>query len=226
MEKNNNKKKISGSSGFFTVFLIFTIMLRAAGGEAIAPDGSSVGFSSVNKAFNALFPYNETYYGIYEILVYVALGFVLGFVLFGVLEAVKGKSIKAVDTEIWTLIGFYVTLLIFYAVFNKLYINYGPAVLDEGLKSSYPAKETVTAVCIFLSSIFMFEKYLKKNAVVKSITQGLAIVLALGVTITAAFSGTFWLTDIVGGLILSVALILLYRELSKVILEGPEDYKN
>lgn len=203
----------------FVCFVIYTVLIKVVDVQAIGPEGSSVGLASINSVFVRVFPFNATWYSITEYLGYIAIGVCLGFGLLGLFQLIKGKSLKTVDKELWLLAGFYVVVIAFYALFEVVEINYRPVILEEGLEASYPSSHTVLAICVFLSAVYEFESYLLKSKVVKNLLQTLFIVLALLTVIGRMLAGVHWFTDIIGGLILSLSLVVIFTGLRNRLLQ-------
>lgn len=210
---NKKSNNILMGAVLFVCFVIYTVLIKVVDVQAIGPEGSSVGLASLNAVFARFFPFNATWYSITEYLGYIAIGVCLGFGLLGLFQLIKGKSLKAVDKELWLLAGFYVVVIAFYALFEIVEINYRPVILEEGLEASYPSSHTVLAICVFLSAVYEFESYLLKSKVVKNLLQALFIVLALLTVIGRMLAGVHWFTDIIGGLILSLSLVVIFTGL-------------
>lgn len=205
-----SKEKFVSAAVSFALFVIYTVLAKVVDVQAIGPENTEVGFASVNGAVAKLFPYNNTWYELTEWLGYIALGVCLGFALFGLMQLVKGKSLKAVDKEIWVLAGFYAVVIFFYALFEKVELNYRPVILDEGLEASYPSSHTVLALCVFISAIYEFNKYIK-NKNLNAIFMALSIAAAVITVIGRLMAGVHWVSDIIGGLLLSVSLLILFQ---------------
>ena len=202
-----DKKNCFKTALLFCIFVVYTLVVKFV---AVGPgtEGTDLGLCTFNKQVASVLPFNNTWYQITEYLGYAAIGVCLGFAFFGLLQLIKGKSLKAVDKEIWVLAVFYVVVIAFYALFEKLIINYRPVILDEGLEASYPSSHTVLAACVFVSACILFEKYLVKNKTVKAVAQVVCILAAVCTICGRLLSGVHWVTDIVGGMILSAALLM------------------
>ena len=196
-------KRFIESGVFFVLFAVFTLLVKKVDVQAIGPEGSKIGFASINAKFFEMFGYNEFWYKFSERLGYAALAVCAIFALIGVLQFIKGKGLKAVDKKIIALGVFYVIVIAFYVAFNKIIINYRPILEADGsLEASYPSSHTVLAICVFVT---MFsQKVFNRTVIAGTILVALMILSRL-------FSGVHWFTDIVGGVILSTALVLLYK---------------
>ena len=204
---DKNKSNCFKTAVLFCIFVIYTFVVKFV---AVGPgtEGTDLGLCDFNQKIASVVPFNKLWYDVSEYLGFAALGVCLGFALFGLLQLIKGKSLKAVDKEIWVTGGFYVVVIAFYALFEVVVINYRPVILDEGLEASYPSSHTVLALCVFVSAFILFEKYLAKNKVVKGLAQAVCIIAAVFTVCGRFFSGVHWATDIIGGMILSAALLM------------------
>lgn len=217
--KKENSKYFAGSLLAFSVFVAFTILVQRIDLMPTGIEDSVVGFGSFNLALIKVFPFNPVWYNLSEYLGYIALGFCFGFALLGLVRLIKGKSLKAVGTDIWILAVFYVVVLAFYALFEKIVINYRPIILDEGLEASYPSSHTVLAVCVFISAFVEIETLLADKPVWKAILEIACILLTVFTVCGRFFSGVHWVTDIIGALLLSLSLILMYIFARKSLLK-------
>lgn len=201
-----SKKFLFLSVFLFAIFAVYTVLIKTID-VGIAENTAEIGFSSVNFAVADVFTFNEFWYTLSEYLGYISLGVCVAFALVGLFQLIKVKSIKSVNKDIWVLAGFYVVVIGFYALFEVLEVNYRPVILDEGLEASYPSSHTVLAVCVLASAVIEFEKYFLQKKVLKNVLQASCIVLAALTVVARMLSGVHWITDIVGGLLLSAALV-------------------
>lgn len=224
MEKKLSVKNFIVPAVLFVVFAVFTVLVKTVDvGEGRM--GTELGFATFNLAVEKIIPFNNGWYMLSEILGYAAIGVCLGFACFGLYEMIKYGIIKkqgifkAVDKEIWILAGFYVVVIGFYVLFEKFEINYRPVILDEGLEASYPSSHTMLAICVFCSAVIMFDKFLKKTKIFKAVGQGFCVIFAALTVVGRFFSGVHWATDIIGGLLISAALVSLFVAVIKPFLQ-------
>ena len=206
----NNKRNTVITGVLFALFVLFTFAVCKVDVQAIGPQGSSVGFASLNGAFAKMFPYSGTFYKISKLLGYLALLVCAFFALLGVLEFVKKKKLGSVSNGILLLGALYVCLVVFYVLFAKVTVNYRPVLEDGQLESSYPSSHTMLAVCAFISAAVQLGRA-KGSAAFKKIAAIVLWALAVIMVITRTLSGVHWFTDIVGGVLLSAALLMAYR---------------
>ena len=210
MMQDTNRRNLIITIVLFAIFVIFTIAVSIVGVDAIGPNGTSVGFAKLNQSFAEKHDYNSLWYAVTKILGYIAILICLFFAATGVLQLVSGKSLKKVSPKLWVLAAFYVAVVVFYVAFNKIVVNYRPILESDGsLEASYPSSHAMLAVCVFISAIIQImggkgsESFKKTVCVVLGV---MTVVMVVG----RLLSGVHWLTDIIGGVILSAALLMAY----------------
>lgn len=199
----------------FVLFGIFTILIKLIDVQPAGPDGSLIGFASINTAFNKLFSYNESLYKITEILGYAAFVFMAFFAFIGLVQLIKSKSFKKVDASIYFLAVFYVLVLLAYALFEIVIVNYRPIIFGSELEASYPSSHTVLGICVYLSSLVEFRRLFKTKTKIVKVFSIICILFAAMTVIGRLLCGVHWLTDIIGGIMLSAALLMVFKTMLK-----------
>ena len=214
--KSSNKSSLIKFAILFALFICFTILIKVINVDSIGPNGSEVGFSNINKSFHDLLPYNEMFYNISKYLGYLSFGIIALYGIAGLVQLFKRKSLFKVDKELLILGGFYIIVLCVYVLFEKVVINYRPVLEKGALEASYPSSHTILSVCVCLSSIMVCSRIFKNKDFVKyfNICTGL---LMVGIVVTRLLSGVHWLTDIIGGILISLALCMLFNYLIEII---------
>ena len=203
------KKRNIILSVILTILAIgYTFLVKKVDVKVIGPNNSMVGFAKLNKAFSNLVGSNMTIYKITEVLGIIVILIVLGYGLIGLIQLIKRKSIKKVDRDILLLGGLYVLMGIVYVFFEKVIINYRPILIDGELEASYPSSHTILAICICVSSLIVSKNYIPEKY--KKISDVVTIILLLGVFIGRMVSGVHWISDILGGVIISMMLLMYF----------------
>lgn len=205
------------------LFLAFTLAVMNVDVQAIGPEGSKVGFAFLNGPVHEALPYSEFFYDLTTFLGYLALLCVLGYGAFGAWQLVKRRSLKKVDGQLICLGVFFVMMLVCYVAFEKLPINWRPVLLEEGLEASYPSSHTMLALCVFGAIMVPYPALLhgKRLSFVRTAAGVLMAVSVVG----RLLSGVHWLTDIVGAVLLSAALLSGYVSMLQVM-NRPRNGKN
>lgn len=209
-EKSKNLLNIILTSVLFVIFGVYTYLVKTIDVAPIGVLKNKVGFSTINGWFQGLIGKNMTIYKITEYLGYALLLIVVIFGVIGLVQLIKRKSLKKVDKEILALGVLYVCMAIVYVLFEKVIINYRPILIGGELEASYPSSHTVLSICVGISFWMISSKYFGKfTKLVNFVVLSLLTLVIAGRII----SGVHWLTDILGGIIVSVALISLYNTL-------------
>ena len=211
----NNQKTLYTAICMLVGFVLWTIAIRFIDVKAIGPQSSSVGFAALNQFILDLTGVNIMLYTITDWLGLVPLGFAMGFALLGFIQWIKRKRILKVDYSILVLGGFYVLVIAMYIFFELFVVNYRPILINGILEASYPSTTTMLVMCIMPTTIMQFNNRIKNETLKKLISLSI-IVFILFMVIGRILSGVHWITDIIGGAILSCGLVMLYCFVSKL----------
>ena len=90
--------------------------------------------------------------------------------------------------------------------------------MEGELEASFPSSHTMLALCVCASSLIMSKYYIKSEKakqILDIVTWIIMIVLVVGRLI----SGVHWLTDIIGGIIISGFLLSILNTFLNIIKE-------
>jgi undecaprenyl-diphosphatase len=203
------KKNIIISAIMLAVFAVFTAVVALVDKAPAGPAGSVVGLSAINERMFLALGVSETWYGVTELLGYLAIAVALCFAALGLYQLVKRKKIFAVDHDILLLAVLYVLVAAFYVLFEIFTVNCRPILVDGVLEPSYPSSHTMLFCTVIGSAPILLQRRLKNRTALVTLDT-LAVVLSLVMSVGRLLSGMHWLTDIVGGILLSLLLISLY----------------
>lgn len=192
------------------LFIVFTITVTLVDVRAIGPEQSSVGLAAINDFMRQLTGVNLFWYDVTEVLGNVALLFAVGFAILGLYQLIRRRSLWKVDRRLLLMGVFYIVIILCYVFFEFFIINYRPVILSTGLEASYPSSHTMMATCIMATAIMEFNALPGLRKALRFTLSGVAAVLMAVIIIGRLFSGIHWFTDILGGLLLSGALVMLY----------------
>lgn len=204
-----NKKWIISTSIVSAITLVYTILIAFVDRNAIGANDSVVGFSKINKYFLDLLKFNNTFYNITKYTGIIIILIAVIYMIIALIELIKRKKFKEVDSELIFAGVFYIALIIIYFVFELLKINYRPILMDGVLEPSYPSSHTMLAVFICVSALLINKKIIK-NTPLKITIDTITIIIGLVTVIGRIISGVHWITDIIGGILISTALVLGY----------------
>ena len=207
------KKKWSIAIGLMVSFVLWTVAVRCVDVAPIGPDGSAVGFATLNGWFHRLTGVHMTLYTITDWLglVPVAVGF--GFAIAGLVQWIRRRRIWKVDTSILVLGGFYIVVTAAYLFFESWVVNYRPVLISGFLEASYPSSTTLLVLCVMPTAALQFRSRIRQGWLKTVVTAVIAAFVAFMV-IGRLLSGVHWLSDIIGGGLLSAGLVLLYDAFS------------
>ncbi len=208
------KKSFVASICLLTVFVLWTAAICFVDVRAIGPNGSSVGFAGINGFVHRLTGVHFALYYITDWLGLVPIFVCVGFGILGLVQWIKRKSIRKVDSDILVLGGFYVITLASYLFFESVAINYRPVLINGCLEASYPSSTTLLVTCVMPTAIMQLGHRIR-NKLFRNITAVAIIAFIAFMAIGRLVSGVHWFTDIVGSALLSAGLVLLYSSVRK-----------
>ena len=203
------KKKICIALGLLSSFVLWTIAISLIDVQPIGPQKATVGFATLNSMLHRLTGVHMQLYTITDWLGLVPVVFVFGFALLGLAQWIKRKSILKVDRSILILGAFYIVTLAAYIFFESYVINYRPVLIEGSLEASYPSSTTLLVLCVMPTAIMQLRGRIKHPIVRKYVCIAITTFI-LFMVFGRLVSGVHWLTDIVGGILLSAGLVILY----------------
>ena len=202
-------------AGLIAVFVLWTVLVSVVDVRAIGPNGSSVGFATLNGYVHNLTGVNMRMYSITDWLGLVPIGVALGFAVLGLVQWVGRKSLFKVDRSILALGGFYIIVLAMYIFFEIVVINYRPVLIDGYLEASYPSSTTMLVMCVMPTAMMQLHARIKSDVFRRCVLISIAAFTAFMV-IGRLASGVHWLTDIIGGALVSAGLVITYASVSDI----------
>lgn len=207
MKKDRNM--LYGSLAFLAAFAIWTVLVCCADVQTIGPEGSSVGFAAVNGAFHNLTGVHWALYTITDWLGLVPIGTALGFAVLGLVQLIQRKALRKVDRSILALGGFYLAVMAFYVLFEKAVVNYRPVLIEGVLEASYPSSTTMLALCVMPTAAIQLKARVR-SGLARSVMLGMIAAFTAFLVFGRLLSGVHWLSDIIGGVLLSEGLVCAY----------------
>ena len=177
--------------------------------QLIGPQGSKIGFATLNKWIQDAIGVNWRLYRITDWLGLVPIGFGFGFAILGLLQWIKRKSFLKVDRNILVLGGFYAVVMIVYAAFEVVVINYRPVLIEGCLEASYPSSTTMLVLCVMPTAVMQLNMRIQSVKFRRCISVAISA-FVIFMVVGRLLSGVHWLTDIIGGILLSAGLVETY----------------
>lgn len=203
------KRNFCIALGLLAAFMLWTIAVSLIDVQAIGPNGSTVGFATLNRMVHTFTGVHMQLYTITDWLGLVPVAFGIGFAALGLAQWCKRKSILKVDRSILLLGGFYLAVTATYMFFEIYVVNYRPVLIEGCLEASYPSSTTLLVLCVMPTAMMQLRERIKNHVFRKAVTLAITIFIVFMV-VSRLISGVHWLTDIAGGIFLSAGLVMMY----------------
>ena len=191
-------------------FAVWSFLIQEVDVQPIGPNGSSVGFAALNGWFHQLTGVHWMLYTLTDWLGLVSICVCLIFAGAGFVQLVQRKSLFKVDLDIIMLGAYYVLVIFGYLLFEMMPINYRPVLIEGFLEASYPSSTTLLVLSVMPTLYFQAQRRLNPNALRQTILV-FSVLFSAFMVIGRLVSGVHWLTDIVGAVLLSSGIFLIYK---------------
>lgn len=198
------------SGKWMTGFIIWTALIRIVDVQPIGAGGTDVGFATLNSWFHKLTGVHMTIYTITDWLGLIPVFVCMIFGGIGLVQLIRRKSLFKVDHDIIVLGIYYITVVLGYLIFEMIPVNYRPILIEGRVEASYPSSTTLLVLSVIPTLIEQVNRRLK-NKTMKQMIRVSSICFSVLMVIGRSVSGVHWLTDIVGGVLLSTGLFSAYK---------------
>ena len=195
------------------VTVVLIALVRLVDVAPIGAQGTRIGLSHLNQFIFDLFGVNMLWYHITDWLGIAAILTAFVFAVTGLVQLIKRRSLLKVDRKILSLGGLYIVVIGLYILFENVIINYRPIIMPDNThpEASFPSSHTMLVCVIMGSAVMLINKYIKNKTLNKTL-RAICFVI-IGITIIGRLiAGVHWFTDILGGIMISVTLLSLYKE--------------
>ena len=207
--RNTKFQKFFAAGCFLAAFVLWTVLVRLADVRPIGPMGSCVGLASFNQWVHDLTGVSMTLYTVTDWLSLLPFACMLGFAILGLVQWIRRKSLLRVDHDVLLLGGFYLAVAAVYLFFETVVINCRPILIEGVLEASYPSSTTVLVLCVMPTAIMQFRRRIRHPMLRRWVCL-LSGTFTVFMTVGRLLSGVHWMTDIIGGILISCGLVLLY----------------
>ena len=173
-------------------------------------NGTNIGFAAVNLWFHGLTGANMTLYTITDWLGLVPIAVCLCFAVLGLVQLIGRRSLFKVDLDIILLGVYYIIVIMGYLIFEMIPINYRPIPINGYMEASYPSSTTLLVLSVMPTLKFQIDRRVK-NTSIRTATTVFVIAFSIFMVGGRLISGVHWITDILGSVLLSAGLYLIYR---------------
>ncbi len=203
------KRNLLIGSVLIAAFALWTSLIQWVDVQAVGQNGTKIGFADFNVQFHQLTDVNMTIYTITDWLGLVPVFVCLCFGMLGLVQLIRRKRLLRVDVDILLLGVYYVIVIACYLIFEMIPINYRPVLIEGRLEASYPSSTTLLVLSVMPT--LMFQAYRRTvNPMIRKSAAVFVIAFSTLMVIGRLISGVHWVTDIIGSVLLSTGLYMLY----------------
>ena len=156
--KENTKKELQAGIVLLAAFALWTVLIRHIDVQNAGPNGTEIGFATVNVWFHRLTGVHLLVYTITDWLGLIPIIICMGFGVLGLVQLIKRRSLRMVDSDILLLGAYYVLVILCYLLFEMVPINYRPILIDGNLEASYPSSTTLLVLSVMPSLKYQIDK--------------------------------------------------------------------
>lgn len=209
--KENAKRDFLFGLALLCAFVIWTFLICTADVRAAGVNGTNIGFAAFNVWFHEITGVNMTLYTITDWLGLVPIAVCMSFGTLGLVQLIKRRSLLCVDRDIILLGVYYILVISGYLIFEAIPINYRPVLINGFMEASYPSSTTLLVLSVMPTLVFQIRHRVKSKAIVITVAV-LSGLFSIFMVTGRLISGVHWATDIIGSVLLSTGLFLIYRE--------------
>ena len=203
------KRNLLIGSVLIAAFALWTFLIQWVDVQAVGQNGTKIGFADFNVQFHQLTGVNMTIYTITDWLGLVPVFVCLCFGMLGLVQLIRRRRLLRVDVDILLLGVYYVIVIACYLIFEMIPINYRPVLIEGRLEASYPSSTTLLVLSVMPT--LMFQAYRRTvNPMIRKSAAVFVIAFSTLMVIGRLISGVHWVTDIIGSVLLSTGLYMLY----------------
>lgn len=200
----------------FALFILLIILVRTVDVQAIGPQGTAVGLATLNGAVNKALGYDGFWEKFSDVTLYAALAVAVVFAMFGLVQLIARKSLKKTDADLLLMGALYVVVAVLYVLFEVCVVSRRPVMQNGEVEASFPSSHTMVVFAVFASAMYQIRCRIKNRAISAALYALCAGVITVG-AVARLFAGVHWFTDILGGLLISGALVSVYTALSDLV---------
>lgn len=208
--REKTKRKLWAGLGLLLAFALWTWLILRVDVRPMGQRGTGVGFAAFNLWFHRLIGVHMGLYTLTDWLGLVPVCVCLGFAGLGLGQLIRRRSLFRVDRDLFLLGVHYLLVFFAYLFFEAVPINYRPIPIDGLMEASYPSSTTL----LVLGVMPTLADQIRRRARAPWLRRLTAVFVPLfsgGMVLGRLTAGVHWATDILGSVLLSAGLYLLYR---------------
>ena len=208
--KTCSKKGIMAGIALVLAFILWTVLIQVVDVQPVGVEQTNIGLARMNTWFHRLTGVHMKIYTVTDWLGLVPIAVCGIFGLLGLIQLIQRRSIKKVDMDILLLGIYYVIVILAYLIFEMIPINYRPILIEGAKEASYPSSTTLLVLSVMPMLVFQANRRVK-DPLARRVILVFTVVFSALMVIGRTVAGVHWLSDIIGSVLLSAGLYLIYR---------------
>jgi len=208
--KEIRRKELLAGIVLLATFALWTVLIRHIDVQNAGPNGTEIGFATVNVWFHQLTGVHFLVYTITDWLGLVPIIICMCFGVVGFAQLVNRRSLLKVDFDILLLGAYYVVVILGYLLFEMVPINYRPILIDGNLEASYPSSTALLVLSVMPTLKYQIDRRIV-NPVTRKAISVFVFLFSAFMVIGRLIAGVHWITDIIGSVFFSSGLFIIYR---------------
>ena len=207
--KTCSKKGIMTGIALVLAFILWTVLIQVVDVQPVGVEQTNIGLARMNTWFHRLTGVHMKIYTVTDWLGLVPIAVCGIFGLLGLIQLIQRRSIKKVDMDILLLGIYYVIVILAYLIFEMIPINYRPILIEGAKEASYPSSTTLLVLSVMPTLVFQANRRVK-DPLARRVILVFTVVFSALMVIGRTVAGVHWLSDIIGSVLLSAGLYLIY----------------
>ncbi len=194
---------------FFTVLFVgYTLAVKWLDVQLV--DQQNIGWATVNLWWRDVVGVNQVWHIVSNVVAAVTILTVGGLLIWQMVAAYHVKRLQRLARHWWVLDVVLIGLGLCYLVFQLVVINHRPILIHGTAEVSYPSSHVLLFATVLPLAILTVWHTVKSRPWRMALTMGGLAMMVLGI-VARTLSGYHWLTDVLGGMILGMALVAWYQ---------------
>ena len=203
------KKSLVIGALLLSAFVLWTYLIMSVDVRNVGQRSTAVGFATFNTWFHQLTGVHMWLYAVTDWLGLVPIAVCICFGILGFIQLVRRRSLLKVDPDIVLLGVYYMIVIGAYLIFEMIPINYRPIPINGYMEASYPSSTTLLVLSVMPTLVFQMNRRCK-NAALRKTAVAFAMLFSAFMVIGRLIAGVHWATDIIGSILLSSGLFMMY----------------